>query len=243
MLQLRILPVVIFVSFLLLSMRVGNIFFTMEEIKNNPGPAITTTSAIAEEIAEPEEKEQEQTKEESATPTEEKEEADLKQLEGADPLTLSDSELNLLQALSSRREELDVRERQLDQRNGLLEAAEQRIDTKISELKTLKHEIETVKTQVAQLVKTVDGNQEQELQRLVKIYESMKPKEAAEIFNQLDMEVLLEVIGKMKEVKTAPILAKMTPDKARTITMEIARHKDLPEFARDLAPLNENAVQ
>ena len=50
---------------------------------------------------------------------------------------------------------------------------------------------------------------------LVKLYESMKPRDAAAIFNELDMPVLLQVLDRMKEAKAAPVLAAMQPDKAR----------------------------
>ena len=58
---------------------------------------------------------------------------------------------------------------------------------------------------------------------LVKLYESMKPREAAAIFNDLAMPVLLEVLDRMKEAKAAPVLAAMQPDKARQVTAELAQ--------------------
>src|SRR3546814_19626533 len=62
---------------------------------------------------------------------------------------------------------------------------------------------------------------------LVKIYESMKPKDAARIFEHLDMEVLLEVVERMKERKTAPILAELDPERASTVTLELAKLREL----------------
>ena len=56
----------------------------------------------------------------------------------------------------------------------------------------------------------------------------MKPKDAARIFEELDMEVLLEVIERMKERKTAPILAQMNPQRAKTVTLELAQRRELP---------------
>jgi flagellar motility protein MotE (MotC chaperone) len=60
-------------------------------------------------------------------------------------------------------------------------------------------------------------------QRLVKLYETMKPRDAATIFNELEMPVLLQVVDRMKEAKAAPVLAAMQPDKARDVTTQIAK--------------------
>ena len=57
---------------------------------------------------------------------------------------------------------------------------------------------------------------------LVKVYESMKPRDAAVIFNDLDMPVLLQVVDRMKEAKAAPVLAAMQADKARELTTKLA---------------------
>lgn len=139
----------------------------------------------------------------------------------ADPFRMTDEEISLLQALSQRREELEQRAREIDEREVLLKAAEQRIDEKIVELERLQGTIEA-------LVVKHDEQSEAQMQSLVKIYESMKPKDAARIFEELDMEVLLEVVERMKERKTAPILAEMDPNRAKAVTLELAQRRELP---------------
>lgn len=138
-----------------------------------------------------------------------------------DLFEMTDEELVLLQSLSQRREELEQRAREIDERGVLLKAAEQRIDQKIGELERLQASIESLLVQH-------DTQSEAQIQSLVKIYESMKPKDAARIFEELDMEVLLEVVERMKERKTAPILAQMNPQRAKTVTLELAQRRDLP---------------
>ena len=64
---------------------------------------------------------------------------------------------------------------------------------------------------------------------LVKIYENMKPKDAARIFEDLELDTLLEVSERMKERKLAGIIAKMSPQKAREITIELRRLRNLPQ--------------
>ncbi len=56
----------------------------------------------------------------------------------------------------------------------------------------------------------------------MKVYEGMKPRDAATIFNDLDMNVLLGVVDRMKDRKAAPVLAAMQPDKARELTTKLA---------------------
>jgi flagellar motility protein MotE (MotC chaperone) len=138
-----------------------------------------------------------------------------------DIFDMTDEEIELLQSLAKRREELEQRARDIDEREVLLKAAEQRIDQKITELEQLQAMIEDLLVQH-------DEQDEAQMQSLVKIYESMKPKDAARIFEELDMEVLLEVVERMKERKTAPILAQMNPERAKAVTLELAQRRDLP---------------
>ena len=64
---------------------------------------------------------------------------------------------------------------------------------------------------------------------LVKVYENMKAKDAAQIFNTLDMDILIEVMGRMSERKLSPVLAEMDPDRARSVTIFLAEQKSLPK--------------
>ena len=88
--------------------------------------------------------------------------------------------------------------------------------------------MEKLQASIEALLVKHDDQTEQQMQSLVKIYSNMKPKDAARIFEGLDMQVLLEVIGRMKERKTAPILAQMNPKRAEQVTLELAQRRDLP---------------
>jgi flagellar motility protein MotE (MotC chaperone) len=138
-----------------------------------------------------------------------------------DPFDYTDEEVDVLQQLAKRREELEVRARQLDEREALIQAAEQRMDQKMGELKALQAMVED-------LLKKRSDEQEAELKSLVKVYENMKPKDAAQVFEEMDMDVLLDVVERMNERKAAPILALVTPTRAKEITFELASRKELP---------------
>lgn len=139
-----------------------------------------------------------------------------------DGVEYSQSELDILQSLSKRRAELDQRERNLSESAALLKAAEQEVDRKLSELNSLKREIE-------ELIGTQEQVEGDRITSLVKIYEAMKPKEAATIFNTLDEDVLLSVVSRMNERRLSPILASMDPEKARMVTIRLAEQRQLPE--------------
>ncbi len=129
----------------------------------------------------------------------------------SDPFSLSDAEIGLLQSLAERRKELDLRASQLEQREALLLAVERRIDEKVEGLKGLK--------------RSIQDETEGQYTSLVKIYENMKPKDAARIFEELNMAILLPVTERMKERKLAAVLAKMNTTKAMTLTTQLAQQR------------------
>lgn len=75
---------------------------------------------------------------------------------------------------------------------------------------------------------------------LVKVYERMKPKQAARIFEELDMKVILQVARRMKEANVAQILAAMDPVKARDITARIASGDDTATPRRKTRPAGQD---
>ena len=139
-----------------------------------------------------------------------------------DQHSLGKAEMRLLQDLSARREALDKRERGLQEREALLSAAETQVDQKITELSSLRKEIQ-------ELLKVYDQKQNVKMDSLVKIYEEMKPADAARIFDNLDMDVLLQVVTLMKESKTAPVLAQMDAALAKELTLQLADRGKMPQ--------------
>ncbi len=133
----------------------------------------------------------------------------------------SDEELTVLQSLSKRREQLNQRERDMDQREKLLQVTEKKVEDKVTELTTLKKQLE-------ELLGKQQEAESANIKQLVKIYENMKPADAAKIFNDLQGDVLLKIISSMSEKKSALVLAAMEPLRAREISSRIAATKALP---------------
>ncbi len=130
------------------------------------------------------------------------------------------TEIEILTNLSKRKKELDSYNDELEKKEKLLNVTEQRIEGKIEELNELKLSLQ-------ELIKKYNEQDEEGMQSLVKIYEKMKPKEAAKIFEDLEMEVLLPVIDRMKESRVSPILAQLSAKKAIKITKELADYRKI----------------
>jgi flagellar motility protein MotE (MotC chaperone) len=235
--RIRFLSVMIFAAVLMLSVRIGNIWDGISGVlqgKVSVSNAIYVTGARAQAEGDATENatETENAVVEEAPP---KEEAKIEQApveaddagaepETNDPALLTQAEIDLLQRLAERRETLEAQEKEMLMREGLLQAAEDRIDKKIAELQNFQDTIE-------KLVKTYEADQLAKIQGLVKIYENMKPKNAARIFEELDMETLLMVTESMGARRLAPIMAKMDPVRATEITVELSRLRNLPSEA------------
>jgi flagellar motility protein MotE (MotC chaperone) len=127
----------------------------------------------------------------------------------------SGAERAILERLQERRQELDTRGRELDIRESLIKAAEKRMEGQLAELKETESRI-TVATQQK------DEAQAARFKGLVIMYENMKPRDAAKIFDRLDMGVLLEVASKIEPRHMADIMAQMSADAAQRLTVELA---------------------
>ena len=206
--RLRLFPVLIVTALIALTVRVGDLWTGLGTIARAQTADQTTPAAksgAAASIAVP-------------TPGAASEDPTPPEVEGvrimalpSDPFSLSDEEINLLQSLAERRKELDLRAHQLEQREVLLLAVERRIDEKVVALKLLR--------------KSIEGEPENQYKSLVKIYENMKAKDAARIFEELDMAILLPVTERMKERKLAAVLAKMNTNNAMALTIQLAQRR------------------
>lgn len=140
---------------------------------------------------------------------------------GDTDIDYSSVKAEIYQDLAKRRDQLDAKEKEMAVREALLSAAERELDQKLRELNTVRTEIEG-------LMQKRSEEEEARIASLVKIYEGMKAKDAARIFNTLDLDVLIAVMTRMSERKSAPILAEMDAERARTVTILMAEQKKMP---------------
>lgn len=214
--KIRILPIFIFVAVLTLSVRVNTVFDVLKGEAENQ-ISIDENKSFAQE-----EKKQEtledQLKEKLESKTEEKSIKNVasESFHAEDKVVdYSSSELKILQSLASRREKLIIKEKEIDRKLVQLEAAEKQIDGKILKLQNYEKKLKD-------LINKYNEEENKKFQSLVKMYASMKPKDAARIFNTLDMDILLNVFGNMKPSTASAILSKMNSDRAKELTAELA---------------------
>jgi flagellar motility protein MotE (MotC chaperone) len=121
----------------------------------------------------------------------------------------------LFERLGERRVIMEEREQDLRVREQLLEAAERRLEERMAELEALE----------ARVTAVADAEEErasEEIGRLVQVYSAMRAKDAAAIFDLLDLPILMEVANAMNPRKMADILGEMAPESARRLTIALA---------------------
>src|ERR1700742_1760451 len=129
---------------------------------------------------------------------------------------VSASERAILERLQARRQELEARQREIDIRESLLKAAEKRIETKVEEMKALETRASAANDQKAEA-------ENARFKSIVTMYEGMKPKDAAKVFDRLDMGVLIEIASQIAPRKMSDIMGLMQADAAERLTVELAR--------------------
>jgi len=134
----------------------------------------------------------------------------------SNPPQPSPGERSVLESLNQRRQELEARARDLDMRESLLAAAEKRIEARLGELKD-------VEARLNAGARKHDDMEAAQFKGLVTMYENMRPKDAAKIFDRLDLKIQVDLVAQMNPRKMSDILAQMSPEVAERLTTEIAR--------------------
>jgi flagellar motility protein MotE (MotC chaperone) len=129
---------------------------------------------------------------------------------------VSASERAILERLQSRRQEIEARAREIDIRESLLKAAEKRVESKVEELKATESRISTATVQKSE----ADAAR---FKGIITMYEAMKPKDAAKVFDRLEMPVLFEIASQIAPRKMSDILGLMSTEAAERLTVEMAR--------------------
>src|SRR6478735_4091424 len=156
--------------------------------------------------------------------------------------SVSPSERAILERLQARRQELEQRAREIEIRESLLKSAEKRIEGKVDELKAAETRMGSAAGQ--------RGEQEAvRFKGIITMYEGMKPKDAAKVFDRLEMAVLIEIASQIAPRKMSDIMGVMQPEAAERLTVELARRAgndksssvaDLPKIEGKILPQKTN---
>jgi flagellar motility protein MotE (MotC chaperone) len=233
--DIRVIPVVLVAIFGLAVLKVAGLVFDggyvfdyqpnatqkswAQESFNFPGGGPKVAKADTDDITgsvhgKPAEKKEEAPK--PAAPAAEAPKPDGVVYPDQNPQSVSPSERAILERLQARRQELEQRAREIEIRESLLKSAEKRIEGRVEEMKATEARITTATGQKSE-------EDAARFKGIITMYESMKPKDAAKVFDRLEMSVLYEIASKIAPRKMSDILGLMQPEAAERLTVELAR--------------------
>lgn len=132
-------------------------------------------------------------------------------------------ELAVLRRLAARRQELDAREAALVERERLIAALEAKLVQQSIELKKVRAALADQEERMRKEQETVDTAAVDRVKGLAKAYKSMKPKDAARLFDKMDMGLLIRIAREISPRTLAPVMAKMQADKARELSLALTK--------------------
>lgn len=136
--------------------------------------------------------------------------------EGPQPIgngtSVSGTENELLLRLGERKAGLDQEKAGLDQQALLLDAAQSRIAERTAKLIELEASINN-------LIGVRDQQSQDEIAKMVSLYQNMKPADAAIVMGGLPEDVLLQIASNMPPRKMSAIMAELSPTQAQALTV------------------------
>lgn len=131
------------------------------------------------------------------------------------PEAIPASERAILERLAARRDSLKQRSEALDLREQLLGTAERKLEEGVDTLKQVEERSDGSGSQRAESERAA-------LKNIVTMYETMKPKDAARVFDRLNLDVLVPIVLAMNPRKMAEVLALMQSEPAEKLTVALA---------------------
>ncbi|WP_413585397.1 MotE family protein [Bdellovibrio sp. HCB274] len=136
-------------------------------------------------------------------------------------VSLSNDEIDHLTKLTDRKKELDAREEELNRQEAELQAQKVELNKRLKELEDMRGKISSM---LEDRVKADD----QKVDTLVQMYTNMKPPQAAKVFETMDEDLVVEILGRMKKKNAADIMNLLKPEKAQIISEKYAGYKRAP---------------
>jgi flagellar motility protein MotE (MotC chaperone) len=121
--------------------------------------------------------------------------------------------------------EIEQNRRILDERQKTIAAREQAVVTSERILREQATEIDAAREKLSESIGRAVRESEGDITRLVTIYENMRPRDAAPIFEAMDINMAVDIISRIPERKAAAIFSAMNPEGAKTITQAIDRRR------------------
>lgn len=123
-----------------------------------------------------------------------------------------------LKKLNERKKELDAREEELNRMESELQVQKVEMEKRLKELEDMRNKISTL---LDDRVKADDSK----VDTLVQMYSNMKAPQAAKVFETMDENLAVEILGRMKKKNAADIMNLLKPDKAQILSEMFAGYK------------------
>lgn len=127
-------------------------------------------------------------------------------------------ESDYLFKMADRKKELDEREEELNKKSEEIAKQKVEIEEKLKQL-------EDYRSQITNMLKERIATDASKVETLVQVYSNMKPSQAAQIFENLDEDLVVEILGKMKKKSAADILNLVKADKAKILSEKYAGYR------------------
>ncbi len=129
----------------------------------------------------------------------------------------------MLAAFRQREERLKSSEEKMRNRIQALAVADQEIERKMTALTAAEERLR-------ETIALADTAAEDDISRLISVYENMKPKDAAALFEEMDPDFAAGFLGRMRPEAAAGIMAGLEPNTAYTISVVLAgRNASVPK--------------
>ncbi|WP_224824224.1 MotE family protein [Cognatishimia sp. MH4019] len=132
-----------------------------------------------------------------------------------EPVAGNPEEDALLAALLERDAILKDREQKLEERLAMLNIAE-------AELTAMIDALDAAEAKLAATIALSETASSDDIALLTKVYQQMKPKDAAAVFEQMTPEFAAGFLGAMKPDGAAAVLSGLSPEKAYAISVLLA---------------------
>lgn len=129
---------------------------------------------------------------------------------------MEEAETTLMQELQRRRAALEEQEKALGQREQELASLQAEVEKKIQRLTQLREELKGLLSQQ-------QSQREARLLHLVKLYEAMRPEEAASLLNSLDETLAVGLLSHMNKKKAGKVLAMVNPQRASQLSEKLVK--------------------
>ena len=128
----------------------------------------------------------------------------------------------MLEAFQAREAKIEKQEAALRKRMQALRVAEEEMKKNLAALTQAEAELR-------ETIALAETAAESDLDRLTKVYETMKPKQAAALFEEMDPEFAAGFLGRMRPDAAAAIMAGLSPEAAHTFSVVLAgRNANVP---------------